>query len=312
MKRITLQDYLDFVKAHGEVAFGDSKIKLEPIKVTRLVPEDGELTDVSTTVWSFPERGSWATHKGDYRGNFAPQIPRAVILKYTKPGDLVLDPMVGSGTTCVEAILLGRDCIGVDININAVMLAFHRVYWLEKYLEECKDCESLRKAKVELYLGDARDLKGVEDSSIDLVVTHPPYFNIIDYMSGVEGDLSNGNKLEDYIKALSDVGREVFRVLKDGKQFAVLLGDTRIRKHYVPITAYALMSFLNLGFVLREEVIKIQHKMKTTREVWIKAKRDFLLIYHEKMFIFDKVVSEKELGKYKYSSRAFLDKLGLT
>ena len=50
-----------------------------------------------TTVWSFPERGSWATHNPKYRGNFAPQIPRNIIEMYTEKGDSVLDPMVGAG-----------------------------------------------------------------------------------------------------------------------------------------------------------------------------------------------------------------------
>jgi len=69
----------------------------------------------------------------------------------------------------------------------------------------------------------------------------------------------------------------------------VLVGDTRIKKHYVPVTHYFLLTLLDAGFVLREEVIKIQHKMKTTREVWRRLReRDFLLIYHEKLFILEK------------------------
>ena len=73
-----------------------------------------------TTVWDFPVRGDWATHKGDYRGNFAPQIARNVILNYSAEGELVLDPMVGSGTTLIEARLLNRNALGCDINQNAV------------------------------------------------------------------------------------------------------------------------------------------------------------------------------------------------
>ena len=37
-----------------------------------------------TTVWSFPDRGKWKTHNGNYRGNFAPQIPRNLILRYSQ------------------------------------------------------------------------------------------------------------------------------------------------------------------------------------------------------------------------------------
>ena len=64
-----------------------------------------------TTVWSFPERGTWATHSPKYRGNWAPQIPRNLIIKYTKEQDLILDPMMGAGTTLIEAKLLNRNGI---------------------------------------------------------------------------------------------------------------------------------------------------------------------------------------------------------
>ncbi len=76
----------------------------------------------TTTVWSFKQRGDWATHNGRYRGNWSPYIPRNVILKYSKPGDVVLDYFVGGGTTAVEAKLLGRRCIARDINPGAVGL----------------------------------------------------------------------------------------------------------------------------------------------------------------------------------------------
>ena len=83
-----------------------------------LNPED--FTQEKSTVWNFPVRGAWATHKPDYRGNFAPQVPRNVILSYSNEGDLVLDPMVGGGTTLIEARLLNRNAIGYDVNQNAV------------------------------------------------------------------------------------------------------------------------------------------------------------------------------------------------
>ena len=56
----------------------------------------------NTTVWSVPERGTWYTHNPSFRGNFAPQIARNIILRYSQEGDTVLDPMVGGGTTLIE------------------------------------------------------------------------------------------------------------------------------------------------------------------------------------------------------------------
>jgi len=72
-----------------------------------------------TTVWSFPERGAWATHNPQYRGNFAPQIARNVIEMYSEKGDDILDPMVGGGTTLIEARLLCRNrCTGFVVSLR--------------------------------------------------------------------------------------------------------------------------------------------------------------------------------------------------
>jgi tRNA G10 N-methylase Trm11 len=57
-----------------------------------------------------------------------------------KPGETVLDPMAGSGTTCIEAVLLGRNCIAVDINYNVVILTPHRVDYFARALRESFQC----------------------------------------------------------------------------------------------------------------------------------------------------------------------------
>lgn len=319
MRRVGYDEYLEFLKESNEVVIEGARIRLEPIRVKRLSPSPKELTDVSTTVWSFPKRGSWATHRGDYRGNWPPQIARALILMYTRPGDTVLDPMIGSGTTCIEAKLLGRNCIGVDINYNAVILTLHRLYWLERHLEELHrsrgaehladwaengiDIENVLKARIEIYHGDARNLDRIYDESVDLVATHPPYYNIIQYSrAGTSGDLSAAETLEEYLEMIHSIAREAYRTLKKGRYMGILVGDTRARRHYIPITYYVLQALLKAGFILKEEVVKIQHKMKTTREKWAKLRnRDFLLIYHEKLYIVRKPRNPSEYRKYKYS-----------
>ena len=62
---------------------------------------------------------------------------------------------------------------------------------------------------------------------------------------------------------LKQVAREVYRVLKPGSVLGILVGDTRIKRHYVPITHYALAVLLGVGFVLKEGV-KVQRRMKAT------------------------------------------------
>lgn len=305
MREVPVEEYLDFASRNTSIVIDDQPIPLKPIRVERLEPSQRELPDVSTTVWSFPKRGSWATHKGDYRGNWPPQIPRALILKYTGEGDVVLDPMVGSGTTCIEALLLGRNCIGVDLNYNAVMLTHHRLYYLVKALESRGEGVHGHSGRAwyRIYHGDARRLDKIRDDSVDLVATHPPYLNIVRYgVEKSEGDLSAVRGLEEFLVLFKEVAREAYRVLKPGKVLAVLVGDTRIRKHYVPLTHYVLLTLLDVGFVLMEEVVKIQHKMKTTREVWSRLRnRDFLLIYHEKLFILRKPVGKE--SRVRFSGR---------
>ncbi len=62
-----------------------------------------------------------------FPAKFPPQLPRKFILHLTRPGEIVLDPMVGSGTTVVEAVLCGRVGIGVDIDPVALMLTQAKV-----------------------------------------------------------------------------------------------------------------------------------------------------------------------------------------
>ncbi|MHA1325533.1 MAG: DNA methyltransferase [Candidatus Helarchaeota archaeon] len=58
-----------------------------------------------------------------YPAKFIPQIPQLCIRKYSQPADYIIDPMCGSGTTLVEAMLLGRHAYGIDINPLAQLIA---------------------------------------------------------------------------------------------------------------------------------------------------------------------------------------------
>lgn len=73
----------------------------------------------------FHDEGSREDSHGfhSFPAKFPPQLPRQFIQRLTEPGDLVLDPMVGSGTTIVEAFNLGRRSVGFDIDPLALLLA---------------------------------------------------------------------------------------------------------------------------------------------------------------------------------------------
>ena len=69
-------------------------------KITKWEHDEFELE--KTTVWSFPNRGNWATHDAKWRGNWSPYIPRNILLRYSEENDLVLDQFAGGGTTLVQ------------------------------------------------------------------------------------------------------------------------------------------------------------------------------------------------------------------
>ncbi len=152
-----------------------------------------------------------------------------------------------------------------------------------------------------LEVDDIRDLANIEDNSIDLIITHPPYANIIIYSnSKISGDLSNIFKL---CSELEKGIKELYRVLKRNHYCAILIGDTRKRKHYVPLSYYVLEIFLKNGFVLKEDIIKVQHNCKTT-PYWQKQtdRYNFLLIMHEHLFVFRKPETSENLNPIKFST----------
>jgi len=262
-------------------------------KIKTLEPKKFE--EEETTVWSFKSRGNWATHSGEYRGNWSPYIPRNVILKYSEPGETVLDYFCGAGTTAVEAKLLGRKCIALDINPQAIELAKRNIDFPVNGQPSLFRIKNLTPKIYEpkLSVGDARNLKSLNDNSMDLICAHPPYANIINYTDGTEGDLSFLD-IDEFLNEMSKVAKETYRVLKPGRQCAILIGDTRRKKHIIPLGFMLIDVYLKAGFKLRELIIKRQHNCKTT-EFWYanSIKYNFLLLAHEYLSIFEKPVSSK-------------------
>ncbi len=230
MLEITRTDYKQFLQSHSEVEIGETKIKLHnKWSISKFAPST--FTPETTTVWSFPDRGDWATHVGNYRGNWSPYIPRNLILRYTAPGDLVLDQMAGSGTTLVECKLLGRRAVGVDINPDAVMVARNRLDFAYTPLDA-----EYQAPEIKTYAGDARSLDLITNESVDLIATHPPYASIIPYSHDREGDLSSVHNIAEFAAEMRKVAIECMRVLKPGKHCVILMGDSWRSEHFVPIT----------------------------------------------------------------------------
>lgn len=228
-----------------------------------------------TTVWSFPDRGSWATHSGKYRGNWSPYVPRNLILRYSNPGEWVLDQFMGSGTTLVEAKLLNRNAVGVDINPQSVSISETNLQF---------QCET--NSKIFTRCANATDLHFIKDNHIDFICTHPPYVNIIKYSKGIEGDISLLD-VEEFLTEMCKVAEESFRVLKKDKMCAVMIGDVRKYGKVIPLGFRMMECFLQAGFTSKEIIIKEQHNCRST-DYWKQQNNNFLLLAHEYIFVFQK------------------------
>ena len=103
-------------------------------------------------------------------GKMLPAIARTAITAYTQPGDLVVDPMCGIGTTLVEALHLGRDAIGVEYEPTWAALATANITHARGQGAT---------GHAEVLTGDARHLTGLLDPAVHglvaLVLTSPPY-----------------------------------------------------------------------------------------------------------------------------------------
>ncbi len=253
-----------------------------------------------TTVWSFKDRGDWASHTPQYRGNWSPRVVRNVIELYTKPGDVVLDPMVGGGTTPVECYLTGRNSISVDINPGAINITRDRLNLPENIIN------GLPESKHRTYVGDVRNLNLITNDSIDLIATHPPYVNIIKYAPSVDGDLSQINEYELFFKEFGKAIKEFLRVLKPNGYCAILIGDTHNKSHYVPIANRMMIDFLREGFVLKEDIIKKEWNCESDRNLGKYSGSNFLLTMHEHLYIFKKPL-ERDARYLKNSSINFFN-----
>lgn len=296
MRELRREEYLRYMEKHRYVTVDGKKIELiRHHNIGRYAPDDFRLQE--WTVWSFPERGEWATHSGDYRGNWSPYVPRNLILRYTEPGETVCDPMMGSGTTLVECKLTGRRGIGVDINPASVMIAMNRLDF------ELPENEGTPASTISLFRGDARRLDRIEDSSVDLVASHPPYAGMISYSRhSVRGDISSLG-LHDFLEQMAIIARECYRILRPGRHCAMLIGDTRRHRHYVPISVGVLGAFLSAGFLLKEDIIKIQHHTLSSRTRWSGHSYDFYRIAHEHLYVFRKPGEDEDLSAFRQSTR---------
>ena len=248
-----------------------------------------EYTDVETdSLWLIDKRDNSGVHAGDYHGNFVPQIPHQLFSRYTKQGDWILDPFMGSGTSLIEAQRMKRNAIGIELQQEVLDKAAQRI-----------DAEKNDESTIIKICGDSStvDLKPILDSvgieKVQFVIFHPPYWDIIKF-SDNPCDLSNCGSLEDFQNSFGKVVDNTTAFLEKNRYCAVVIGDKYANSQVVPLGFHCMNIFLEKGFLLKAVIVKNfgETKGKANQQaIWRyrALKSDFYIFKHEYIFIFKKI-----------------------
>lgn len=289
-----------------------------------------------------------------YKGKFHPQMIRALLnIIGVKESDTVLDPFVGSGTTAIEAQLLGINFIGIDVSPLCVIqskVKTESIYVLDKILEvknevlnntisstlfqqetnyyelihnlcqdekvenfykmarliaisdnsrrrrnfkssfiknlnlmiqsikdyiEIKEELNLTLGEVNILVGDSRNIE-LENSSIDGIITSPPYSIALDYVENDAHSLKDlgydvlkirndfigvrgigKNKIELYNEDMKKSYREMHRVLKPGKFAVIIIGNASYQGREIQTVEFTIDFMESIGFKLEKNINKI-------------------------------------------------------
>jgi len=259
--------------------------KINDLNLNRWKEYDDVITD---SLWIMEKRDKSGAHSAGYWGNFIPQIPNQFLRRYTKKGDWVLDPFLGSGTTLIECKRLGRNGIGIELNDDVIKLA------KDNLIKEKKRS----KVKTKVIKGDSRkvdlnsELQKMKIDSVQFVLLHPPYWDIIKF-SKKKNDLSNARSVEDFLEMFGNIVDNICGVLDKGRYLVVIIGDKYSDGEWIPLGFYTMQEVMKRGYKLKSTIVKNFDTTKgkmNQKELWRyrALAGGFYIFKHEYIFLFQK------------------------
>jgi len=274
--------YLDRLKR------GISEIKTSKINDINLNRWKEYQEIITDSLWILEKRDTSGAHIGSYWGNFIPQIPNQLILRYTKKEDWVIDPFVGSGTTLIECRRLGRNGIGVELNPEVAKEAKNLI----------KKENNVHNVSTEVITGDSRKVNLKETlakfgvKQVQLLIMHPPYHNIIKF-SRSNDDLSNASTTEDFVKMFGEVLDNTAPYLEKDRYLGIVIGDKYFKGTWIPLGFYIMNEVLKRDFTLKSIIVKNFEQTRGKRnqqELWRYRALvgGFYIFKHEYILLFKK------------------------
>ena len=260
--------------------------KINDLNLNRWKEYDDIFTD---SLWILDKRDNSGAHNAGYWGNFIPQIPHQFLRRYTKQGEYVLDAFLGSGTTLIECKRLGRNGVGIELLPEVVEMAKKNI----------SSEENIFNVKTEVINADSTELnfkielenRGIK--SVQFLIMHPPYWNIIKFSKN-EKDLSNAKSVEEFLNLFGKIVDNTYDVLDKDRYFAVVIGDKYSQGEWIPLAFYTMNEVLKRGYILKSTIIKNFEETKgkmNQKELWRYRALvgGFYIFKHEYIFLFKKV-----------------------
>jgi DNA modification methylase len=238
----------------------------------------------ATTLWDYPRQSYGKTPKGS---NKYPGVTPAFIIwnllqRYTEPGDLVLDPMCGSGTTLDVCKEEGRKAICYDI--------------------------SPPPNRPEIIQNDARAIP-LPDNHVDMIFVDSPYGDNIRYNDNPDCIGKISSETERFYEELEKVMNECYRVLKPSKVIGWLIGDQWVKKRFTPV-GFKVYQSLSKYFETVDIICVVRRGQASHTSIWYNRARrfNFFLRGFKYLFIMRKPYStsaepEKRTVKWAYYDR---------
>lgn len=244
-------------------------------------PFRNHLNELSPREWLKFQK-SWFVHNPPSRrkdvlrhpAKYPETLAQEFIEFFTKRGQLVLDPMVGTGSTLVACLRAGRHGIGIELNPRYAELARRVVE------EECSalgpEAASLR---AEVIVGDASRLEGLTLPAVDYVLTSPPYWDMLRvrgaqtqrsrraapdldvYYSEDPADLGNISDYSAFLERLVAVYRGLRPYLRAGAYLTIIVKNVKKGGRMYPL-AWDLARRLAEFYTLRDERIWCQDDIR--------------------------------------------------
>lgn len=194
---------------------------------------------------------------------FPTQLITKIIESYSKKGDTILDPFLGSGSTTLSAYKTQRKGIGFELSKEYIKIAKERIKEVQLDLTQNKN----ELIKPEIYNETIFKVPTkLLHNSVDLVITSPPYWDILNQKRSADGkeirkysesneDLGNISDYQTFLDKLKEGFTGIHKTLKKGKYCIVIVMDIRKKAKFYPFHMDLINKMNNIGFELDDIII---------------------------------------------------------